>query len=129
MEAGGHLIASLVAESSEYGVVSGNLSNLERTLRSLLRVDRSIYKVEVLDSTKQPLVRITSDTVIEQGSREFEVAIKREVVSVDLDDQPHDTQNAAVGYVRVRRIAVRQTSQAAAACCGWRGNRGKRSGA
>ena len=48
--------------------------------------------MEVLDSTKQPLVRITSDTVIEQGSREFEVAIKREVVSVDLDDQPHDWQ-------------------------------------
>lgn len=112
---GARLIASLLAESAEYGVVSENLSYMDRTARWLLSVDNSIWRVEVLDSAKRPLMQITNDKVTRKGLREFEAPISREALAVstfDFDDQPEVseapdkartslTRGPTVGYVRV----------------------------
>jgi len=46
----GHLVTSLLAESSEYGLVSGDLTYLKPTIKSLLQLDKSIVSVDILDA-------------------------------------------------------------------------------
>ncbi|HYD79261.1 MAG TPA: ATP-binding protein [Paucimonas sp.] len=110
----GNLVASTMAESSQYGVISGNLTYLERTLRGLLQVDRSIYAVEILDFAGKPLIVVSSPDEPAENMQVFEAPIRKELVDVDpfgISDQPHLSdawdfrQNirpgAAVGSVRV----------------------------
>jgi two-component system sensor histidine kinase UhpB len=65
----GRLIASLLAESSEYGVISGNISYLERTVRWLLQVDRSIQSVEIFDGGNHSLIQIAAGASFDRFTR------------------------------------------------------------
>lgn len=53
----GQLIAAALAETSQFGVVSGHLSYLERNIRQLLVTDSSILEVVVLDAHGRHIVR------------------------------------------------------------------------
>ncbi|MDY7574419.1 ATP-binding protein [Actimicrobium sp. CCI2.3] len=109
----GHLIASLLAESSEYGVISGNVAYLERTVHWLLQVDQSIRSVTITDRDQHPLLQIVSADGVDQDARDFEAVIDREVIALPLFGDrdvadPADAQPSAdvtakqhIGNVRV----------------------------
>ena len=93
----GRLIASLVAESSEYGVLSGNWGYLERTTRWLLQVDPSIYEIEITDHTKKRLLHVAGTSPIRADVREFMAPIKRErLVGNTLGDETQPQVSAAL---------------------------------
>jgi two-component system sensor histidine kinase UhpB len=57
IEERGHVVAAALAESSQYGVVSGNLSYLERTVDNLLHVDKSISAIEILGVDREVVLK------------------------------------------------------------------------
>ncbi len=101
------VMSSALAESSRYGVVSGNLGSVERAIRGLMDADRSLVVVEVLSDLRAPLVLIKR---AEPGPYAFtdETAIAFGSLDVDLLDRgahaPSPTGAAGsrvAGYIRV----------------------------
>jgi two-component system sensor histidine kinase UhpB len=109
----GGLIASLLAESSEYGVISGNLSYLQTTMTWLVKADQSIHSIDILDTDKQPLLHISDNTALDAKSREFQAPIRKALLAINgfNDDKLHvsnplsavqTTKSAEIiGHVRV----------------------------
>lgn len=107
----GQLIAAALAETSQYGVVSGNVAYLERNVRQLMKTDRNIAAVEILDADRQAIVAEGGGSG--KGEYTFERAIVTDVPDVNLFDQggaPHVSVPPAstsfrsgqtAGYVRV----------------------------
>jgi two-component system sensor histidine kinase UhpB len=79
----GQLIAASLAVSSQYGVISGNGADVERTARSLLRVDKSIYQIEVFDVQNKPIVKVTDDAMPREKLQIAEAPIRREVLALN----------------------------------------------
>lgn len=90
----GHLISTALAETSQYGVVSGNLSYLDRIAQQLLKTDSSIASIEVFDNRRRSLVALGNLNAT--GTRVFERPIGNEVPDVNLFDQngPHVSGSA-----------------------------------
>lgn len=110
----GKLIAAALAVSSQYGVISGNLFDVDRTVGGLLRVDKSIYKIEIFDIQKKLIVEATDDAVLSEKLQAFEAPIRMELAELNAfseGDAPHESaavnspamreRNDVVGYVRV----------------------------
>lgn len=111
----GRLLAAALVESSRYGVVSGNVSYLDRTLKGLLTVDKSITAIEVLDARRQPVIVAGESAEQPPDLEVFERPIQVEVLDVDVFDSaargPHVSQptdprirlraGETAGYVRV----------------------------
>lgn len=108
----GELIAEALAESSQYGVVSGNLDYIHRNIRHLLEGDPSIAAIEVLRPDQQSLVSGSNGKHLSEAPR-FEAAIRADVPEIsafDRGDIPHAAlpedgasfhTSAPSGYVRV----------------------------
>jgi two-component system sensor histidine kinase UhpB len=110
----GRIVASSLATSSEYGVISGNINELERMLNGLLQVDDSIYRIQILDLNKQILVEVASTMLKDENTKAFEATISQTRINVDIFDEnkvPHvdvtekpplaGMQNMPLGYVKV----------------------------
>lgn len=87
----GKLIAAALAESSQYGVSTGNEALLESTMRGLMSADSSIASLEIFDSTNHLLAaaRATGPVI---APLLVEQEIRREAIDVDLFDSassPH----------------------------------------
>jgi two-component system sensor histidine kinase UhpB len=109
----GRLLAASLSEGSQYGVISGNVAAVDRTVRALMAADSSIASIQVLDSRREPIV--TVGTPVGRGDAQaFEVPIATAELDVNLFDTtrtPHitieqptttiDPAAAAAGYVRV----------------------------
>ena len=108
----GQLISAALAETSQYGVVSGNTSYLERNVRQLLKTDRSIAAIEILDAERRPIVTAKESAI--EGATTFERTIGAAVPDINLFDEsggPHVSlplgastafrPGQTVGYVRV----------------------------
>lgn len=118
LEERGKLIAAALAESSQYGVISGNLSYLDRAIDALLQVDRGIVAVDIVDERQKNLVRRTDRSSSVDGARMFEYPIRREVVDLNTflqTDEPHlsgpsqpltERSGPVIGYVRVSMSAA-----------------------
>jgi len=52
----GPLVAKVLADSSEFSLVSRRYDDLKLTINGLLRADPSIYRIEVLDAQRRELV-------------------------------------------------------------------------
>ncbi len=112
----GQLIAAALAETSQYGVVSGNVSYLERSVRQMLNTDRSIVAIEILDADRKPI--IVEKGTDANGAYLFERAIATDVPDVSLFDQgggPHVSlpseatsfrSGRTVGFVRISMSAT-----------------------
>src|SRR5437867_635648 len=70
----GRLIAAALAESSQYGVISGNVAAVEQTARGLMATERSLASVKVFDAQRKVLVAIGT-TPSSAGAQTFEVAV------------------------------------------------------
>lgn len=110
----GRIVTSALAESSEYGIISGNLADLERIAKALVQADKSIAEIYILKADKSIVMHVTSPVVQYDGSRTFEAQVKRRMLEVNnLHDEalPHISgtevvkkvpREETVGYVKVR---------------------------
>lgn len=118
LEERGKLIAAALAESSQYGVISGNLAYLDRVIDALLRVDRGIVTVDIVDERQKSLVKRVDRSSSAEGAQVFEYPIRREVVDFNTfsqTDEPHlsgpsqpltGRSGGVIGYVRVSMSAA-----------------------
>lgn len=109
----GELIAMALSETSQYGVVSGNLDYVERNIDHLVDHDPSVVAIEVLGPDRQVLTAGKSGKALADVSR-FEAAIRSDIPEINTFDRG-DVAHVAVaekvpasfrlskptGYVRV----------------------------
>jgi two-component system sensor histidine kinase UhpB len=90
----GRILARALAETSEYNVISGNLSDLRLTIRGLVQSDASIYRVEVVDNTGRGTVSVVSETVATPQRQYYAAPIRKQVIWINLfsdNGTPHVT--------------------------------------
>jgi two-component system sensor histidine kinase UhpB len=110
----GRILAQALAETSEYNVISGNLSDLRLTIKGLVQSDRSVYRIEVVDTSGKTAVSVVSEHPIEAQPRSHEAPIRKQVVWINLfsdngtphvsassDTRPPTLTTEVVGRVRV----------------------------
>lgn len=107
----GPLVAKVLADSSEFSVVSHRYDDLKLTINGLLRTDPSIQRIEVLDAQRRELVHAAARAGA-ADLRYYEAPILKRLMWVsmlDPDGKPYrkDGQAASgmtvetMGYVRV----------------------------
>jgi len=110
----GRTLARALAETSEYNVISGNLSDLRLTINGLVQSDSSIYRIEVVGVDGAQAVRVNSESAIDAQPFHYEAPIKKQVVWINLftdngtphvsassDLRPPTLTTEIVGWVRV----------------------------
>jgi len=110
----GRILARALAETSEYNVISGNLTDLRLTINGLVQSDKSIYRIDVVDATGKRAVRVTSESAADAEPHYYEAAIRKQVVWINLftdngiphvsassDTRPPTLTTEVVGAVRV----------------------------
>jgi two-component system sensor histidine kinase UhpB len=110
----GRILARALAETSEYNVISGNLSDLRLTINGLVQSDGSVYRIDVIDSNGRNVVAAVSDRQIKAEARAFEAPIRKQVVWINLfsdngtphvsassDTRPPTLTTQVIGRVRV----------------------------
>ncbi|MET3129898.1 two-component system sensor histidine kinase UhpB [Oxalobacteraceae bacterium GrIS 1.11] len=107
----GRVIATALADSSEYGVISGNFTDLKRIANGLVRADNNIFQIDILNADQHIMLRVTSDALRDAENRVFDAPIKKQLLAIGdyLDPDlpaakggPASGLNAdIVGYVRV----------------------------
>ena len=107
----GKLIAAALAESSQYGVSTGNTALLESTMRGLMSADSSIASLEIFDSADHLLAAARAPASV-VGPLMVRQEIRRETIDVDLFEgasSPHVARDspatvhpgAVIGRVQV----------------------------
>ncbi len=110
----GRILARALAETSEYNVISGNLTDLRLTINGLVQSDKSIFRVDVVDATGKRAVRVTSESALDAEPHYYEAPIRKQVVWINLfsdngiphvsassDTRPPTLTTEVVGAVRV----------------------------
>lgn len=110
----GRILSHALAESSEYNVISGNLSDLRLTIDGLVQGDRNIYRIDVLDANRKEVLSVGGDEAREPEQRHFEAPIRKQTIWINLFSaygEPHVSAASStrpptmtmeeVGYVRV----------------------------
>jgi two-component system sensor histidine kinase UhpB len=112
----GRILARALAETSEYNVISGNLSDLRLTINGLVQSDMSVYRIDVVDTSGRNAVSVVSEHPIEPPAdgRWYEAPIRKQVVWINLfsdngtphvsassDTRPPTLTTEVVGRVRV----------------------------
>ncbi len=110
----GRILARALAETSEYNVISGNLSDLRLTINGLVQSDKSIYRIDVVDASKKGAISVSSQFAADAESHYYEAPIKKQVIWVNLfsdngsphvsgpsDTKPPTQPAEVVGWVRV----------------------------
>jgi len=110
----GRILARALAETSEYNVISGNLTDLRLTINGLVQSDKSIYRIDVVDATGKRAVRVTSESAADAEPHYYEAPIRKQVVWINLftdngiphvsassDTRPPTLTTEVVGAVRV----------------------------
>ncbi len=121
----GPLVAKVLAESSEFSLLSGRYDDLRLTINGLLRSDASIYRIEVLDAQRHELVQASAHAPGQPDARYYEAPVLKRLMFVTmlaadgkpyLKDKPAGASSVAVetmGYVRVTMspsaLLVKQT--------------------
>jgi two-component system sensor histidine kinase UhpB len=110
----GRILVRALAETSEYNVISGNLSDLRLTINGLVQSDRSVYRIDVVDINGNNAVSVVSEHPIQAEPRSYEAPIRKQVVWINLfsdngtphvsassDTRPPTLTTEVVGKVRV----------------------------
>jgi two-component system sensor histidine kinase UhpB len=95
----GRILARALAETSEYNVISGNLSDLRLTIRGLVQSDASIYRIDVIDGTGHGTVSVVSETASKPELRHYDAAIRKQVIWINLfsdNGTPHVTASSDI---------------------------------
>lgn len=100
----GHLIATALAQSSQYGLMSGNVAYLRTTVQQLLQTDPSMTCIDVMDVARQS---VASDCVADKPRDvdQMEVPVRIGALSggdmFDPVSRPQVEAMRTIGYVRV----------------------------
>jgi two-component system sensor histidine kinase UhpB len=110
----GRILARALAETSEYNVISGNLSDLRLTINGLVQSDKSIYRIDVVQADGRNAVGVLSKIARDAEPHYYEAPIKKQVVWINLfsdngtphvsapaDTRPPTLTTEVVGWVRV----------------------------
>jgi two-component system sensor histidine kinase UhpB len=109
----GPLVAKVLADSSEFSLVSHRYDDLKLTINGLLRADPSIYRIDVLDAQRRELVHAAARVAGEPEARYYEAPVLKRLMWVAMlgpdgkpyqKDRPAGASGATVetmGYVRV----------------------------
>jgi two-component system sensor histidine kinase UhpB len=109
----GPLVAKVLADSSEFSLQSRRYDDLKLTINGLLRADASIYRIEVLDAQRRPLLQAAARALGEPEPRAYEAPILKRLMWVTMlgadgkpyfKDRPASASSVTVetmGYVRV----------------------------
>jgi two-component system sensor histidine kinase UhpB len=110
----GRILARALAETSEYNVISGNLSDLRLTINGLVQSDKSIYRIDVVEASGRNAVDVVTRHAIDAEPYYYEAPIKKQVVWINLfsdngtphvsapaDTRPPTLTTEVVGWVRV----------------------------
>ncbi len=111
----GRILATALAETSEYNLISGNLSDLRLTIKGLVQSDKSIHRIDVVDASGKEAVGVVSDTAVDSEGHYYEAPIKKQIVWINLfsdngtphvsassDSRPPTLTTETVGWVRVQ---------------------------
>jgi len=120
----GRILATALAETSEYNLISGNLSDLRLTINSMVQSDKSIYRIDVIDANGKAAVGVVSDYAVDAESHYYEAPIKKQIVWINLfsdngmphvsalsDTRPPTLTTEVVGWVRVRMSPAEMLSK------------------
>jgi two-component system sensor histidine kinase UhpB len=110
----GRILAKALAETSEYNVISGNLSDLRLTINGLVQSDKSIYRIDVVDADQKDAISVASQFTADAESHYYEAPIKKQMIWINLfsdngtphvsgssDTKPQTMTTEVVGWVRV----------------------------
>jgi two-component system sensor histidine kinase UhpB len=110
----GRILARALAETSEYNVISGNLSDLRLTINGLVQSDKSIYRIDVVDANRKLAISVASQLAVRAEPHFYEAPINKQVIWVNLfsdngaphvsgpsDTKPPTQPAEVVGWVRV----------------------------
>ena len=109
----GPLVAKVLAESSEFSLLSRRYDDLRLTIHGLLQSDASIYRIEVLDAQRHELVQASAHAPGQPDARYYEAPVLKRLMFVTmlaadgkpyLKDKPAGASSVAVetmGYVLV----------------------------
>src|SRR3954469_7891597 len=61
----GRILARALAETSEYNVIFGNLSDLQMPIDGLVQSDSSIYRIDIVDTNGRNAVSVVSQHPIQ----------------------------------------------------------------
>jgi two-component system sensor histidine kinase UhpB len=71
----GRILAKALAETSEYNVISGNLSDLRLTINGLVQSDKSIYRIDVVDADQKDAISVASQFAADAEPHYYEAPI------------------------------------------------------
>ena len=109
----GPLVAKVLADSSEFSVLAHRYDELKPTINGLLNSDPSIYRIEVLDAARRPLLPMAMRSSGQPEAHSYEAPILKRlmwVTALGADGKPYQkggTVGASgatvetMGYVRV----------------------------
>ncbi|MYM25730.1 sensor histidine kinase [Duganella sp. FT135W] len=109
----GPLVAKVLADSSEFSLVSHRYDDLKLTINGLLRADPSIYRIDVLDAQRRELVHAAARSSGEPEARYYEAPVLKRLMWVAMlgpDGKPYQKDRPAgasgvtvetMGFVRV----------------------------
>jgi two-component system sensor histidine kinase UhpB len=80
----GRILARALAETSEYNVISGNLSDLRLTINGLVQSDSSVYRIDVVDTNGRNAISVVSARASGAEARTFEAPIRKQVMWINL---------------------------------------------
>jgi two-component system sensor histidine kinase UhpB len=95
----GRILARALAETSEYNVISGNLSDLRLTIKGLVQSDASIYRIEVIDGAGRGTVSVVSETAAQPEPHHYDAPIRKQVIWINLftdNGTPHVTASSDI---------------------------------
>lgn len=90
----GNVIATAMAESSEYSIVTGNFSELKRISKGLMKSDRSIRSIRVRDGRQRLVFEIVADIPADRSIPPAVAPVRKQIMSVDdfgETGEPHIT--------------------------------------
>lgn len=82
----GALIATAVAENSQYGIVSGNYAYLHSSLRNLLASNKDVYSVEIRDKNGVRIVQVLAHELDNAEKRVYSSSVLMDASEVNLID-------------------------------------------
>ncbi|RTL35387.1 MAG: HAMP domain-containing protein [Burkholderiales bacterium] len=108
----GELIALSLAQTGQYGLVSGNGASLERSIRRLLESDHSIESIQLTDAGGHVVASVGAGN--RPDSLVFVKDVRADVFTIDLLDNssasPHGGESTTREGRVIGKVTVRMTS-------------------
>lgn len=107
----GKVIATAVADSSEYSLVTGNFSELQRISQGLMKSDRSIRLIRVRDARQREVFRIVSEIPADSSIPDARSPVLKQTITVEdfgETGEPHVTGLLATPESRLKATVIGQ---------------------